>query len=302
MKEMKILAPCGILGYGFPKESFMNGMKEEPDAIVVDAGSTDAGPHKLGEGVAIVSDEASRRDLELIITAAAQAGIPAVIGSAGGAGGRVHVERTLRIVASIIKEHCLQELKTVVIWADIPKSFIKEKRKEGKIEKLGNLVKELTEERLDESSGIVAQMGHEPILRALRDGARLIICGRAYDPSPFAAVAAYYGFPLEYGYHAGKILECAALCAVPGTTKDCMLGTIREDGFIIRPLSATRRCTTLSVAAHTFYEKEHPYILHGPGVVMNLKECSFEQYDESSVMVKVWHIGPLSLREYAIRS
>lgn len=36
MKEMKILAPCGILGYGFPKESFMNGMKEEPDAIVVD--------------------------------------------------------------------------------------------------------------------------------------------------------------------------------------------------------------------------------------------------------------------------
>ena len=129
MKEMKILAPCGILGYGFPKESFMNGMKEKPDAIVVDAGSTDAGPHKLGEGVAIVSDEASRRDLELIITAAARAEIPAIIGSAGGAGGSVHVERTLRIVASIIEEHHLQALKTVVIWADIPKTVIKEKMK-----------------------------------------------------------------------------------------------------------------------------------------------------------------------------
>ena len=265
MKEMKILAPCGILGYGFPKESFMNGMKEKPDAIVVDAGSTDAGPHKLGEGVAIVSDEASRRDLELIITAAARAEIPAIIGSAGGAGGSVHVERTLRIVASIIEEHHLQALKTVVIWADIPKTVIKEKMKEGKTEKLGNLVKELTEERLDKSSGIVAQMGHEPIVKALQEGARLIICGRAYDPSPFAAVTAYYGFPLEYGYHAGKILECAALCAVPGTTKDCMLGTIREDGFVIKPLSGTRKCTTLSVAAHTFYEKEHPYILHWPG-------------------------------------
>ena len=286
MKEMKILAPCGILGYGFPKESFMNGMKEKPDAIVVDAGSTDAGPHKLGEGVAIVSDEASRRDLELIITAAARAEIPAIIGSAGGAGGSVHVERTLRIVASIIEEHHLQALKTVVIWADIPKTVIKEKMKEGKTEKLGNLVKELTEERLDKSSGIVAQMGHEPIVKALQEGARLIICGRAYDPSPFAAVTAYYGFPLEYGYHAGKILECAALCAVPGTTKDCMLGTIREDGFVIKPLSGTRKCTTLSVAAHTFCEKEHPYILHGPGVVMNLEACSFEQYDESSVMVK----------------
>lgn len=286
MKEMKILAPCGILGYGFPKESFMNGMMEKPDAIVVDAGSTDAGPHKLGEGVAIVSDEASRRDLELIITAAAQAGIPAVIGSAGGAGGKVHVERTLRIVASIIKEHHLEDLKTAVIWADIPKSVIKEKMKEGKIEKLGNLVKELTEERLEKSSGIVAQMGHEPIVKALREGARLIICGRAYDPSPFAAVAAYCGFPLEYGYHAGKILECAALCAVPGTTKDCMLGTIREDGFIIKPLSDVRKCTTLSVAAHTFYEKEHPYVLHGPGVVMNLEACSFEQHSENSVLVK----------------
>lgn len=127
MKQIKILAPCGILGYGFPKESFMNGMAEKPDAIVVDAGSTDAGPHKLGKGVAIVSDEASRRDLELIITEAAKAGIPAVIGSAGGAGGRVHVERTMRIIASIVKEHHLEDMKTVVIWADIPKAFIKEK-------------------------------------------------------------------------------------------------------------------------------------------------------------------------------
>lgn len=73
---------------------------------------------------------------------------------------------------------------------------------EGKLEKLGNLVKELTEERLDKSSGIVAQMGHEPIVKALQEGAQLIICGRAYDPSPFAAVTEYYGLPLAYGYHA----------------------------------------------------------------------------------------------------
>lgn len=261
-------------------------MAMKPDAIVVDAGSTDAGPHKLGKGVAIVSDEASRRDLELIITEAAKADIPAVIGSAGGAGARVHVERTLRIIASILEEHQLKNLKTAVVWADIPKEFIRRKIEENKVEKLGNLVKELTPERLERSGGIVAQMGHEPILKALKEGARLVICGRAYDPSPFAAVAQYYGLPLEYGYHAGKILECAALCAVPGTTKDCMMGTIREDGFVVRPLSEARKCTPLSVAAHTFYEKEHPYILRGPGIVMNLQNCSFEQYDDNSVLVK----------------
>lgn len=55
MKELKILSPCGILGYGYPESSFLAGMEHHPDAIVVDAGSTDAGPHKLGAGVAIVS-------------------------------------------------------------------------------------------------------------------------------------------------------------------------------------------------------------------------------------------------------
>ena len=130
MEKIKILSPCGILGYGFPKESFMNGISEKPDAIVVDAGSTDAGPHKLGKGVAIVSKEATKRDLELIITEASKANIPAVIGSAGGAGGRIHVEHTLEIVREIIEEYHLQDLKTAVIWADIPKEFIRKKQEE----------------------------------------------------------------------------------------------------------------------------------------------------------------------------
>lgn len=285
MREVKILAPCGILGYGFPEQSFRKGMERKPDAIVVDAGSTDAGPHKLGRGVAIVSDEACRRDLELIITQAAQADIPVVIGSAGGAGGRAHVDRTLGIIEGIVKRHHLESVKTAVIRSDIPKSFIRSKMRENKVSALGNAVRELNEDRLSLTGGIVAQMGHEPIVEALRRGARLVVCGRAYDPSPFAAVAQYYGLPLSYGYHAGKILECAALCAVPGTAKDCMLGTVREDGFLITPLSEERICTPLSVAAHTFYEKEHPYILHGPGIVMDLERCGFKEEENGSVFV-----------------
>lgn len=61
MREVKILAPCGILGYGFPERSFLKGMEKKPDAVVVDAGSTDAGPHKLGRGVSIVSDAMQKR-------------------------------------------------------------------------------------------------------------------------------------------------------------------------------------------------------------------------------------------------
>ncbi len=284
-KEIRILAPCGILGYGYPKESFLRGMEKRPDAIVVDAGSTDAGPHKLGAGVAIVSRKACKKDLEIMISEGAKAGIPVIIGSAGGSGGRVHVGWTWSIIQEILHEQGLEAMKTAIIWADIPKETVKKRMAEGKVAPLGAAVPLLTEERLEETNAIVAQMGHEPVVKALKEGYQLIICGRAYDPSPFAAVAEYFGMPLAYGYHAGKILECAALCAVPGTTKDCMLGTITQEGFLVEPLSDSRKCTALSVAAHTFYEKNHPYVLHGPGTILNLENCSFTEQGDGSVWV-----------------
>ncbi len=108
-------------------------------------------------------------------------------------------------------------------------------------------------------------MGHEPIVKALQEGARLIICGRAYDPSPFAAVTAYYGFPLEYGYHAGKILECAALCAVPGTTKDCMLGTIREDDLSLSRCPVRGNVRRYPLPPILFMKKNIPIYCMGRG-------------------------------------
>lgn len=284
-KQIKILSPCGILGYGFPKESFMRGVEQKPHAIVVDAGSTDAGPHKLGAGVAIVSDAAMKRDLTLIIKAAYELGIPAVIGSAGGSGARTHVEHTLNIIRDIVIELGMESIKTAAVWADIDKARVASDLENDALVPLNHTVKPLTKERLEQTNGVVAQMGHEPILRALQSGFQLVVCGRAYDPSPFAAAAAYYGMPLHYGYHMGKILECAALCALPGTTKDCMMGTITMDGFLIEPLSQVRVCTPLSVAAHTFYEKEHPYILRGPGIEMQLSDCTFTAMDERTVLV-----------------
>lgn len=55
----------------------------------------------------------------------------------------------------------------------------------------------------------------------------------------------------------GKILECAAIAALPGSGSDCMFGYLREDHFELK-LNPTRKCTTLSIAAHTLYEKEQP--------------------------------------------
>jgi hypothetical protein len=275
-----------MLGYGFPASSFMKGMAYEPDAIVVDAGSTDAGPHKLGAGTAIVSKQACRKDLEIIIKAGIAAKIPIIIGSAGGSGARVHVEWTRTIIEEILRDLGINGIKLAIIWADINHETVEARLDAGKCEPLGKAVKPLTKERLKATNGIVAQMGHEPIIKALEEKADIIICGRAYDPSPFAAVAIYNGFDAALAYHLGKILECAALCAEPGTTKDSMLGILKDDSFIVQPLNDIRKCTSVSVAAHTFYEKDHPYLLQGPGLLLDLENCVFTELGDGSVEVR----------------
>ena len=283
MKEIRILSPCGILGYGFPAASFLRGIEKRPHAIVVDAGSTDAGPHKLGSGVGIVSRIAAARDLGMIMEWGYRLGIPVLVGSAGGAGARPHVDWTVDIAQQIAVERGLR-LRTAVIYADVDREFVRKRLRNGQLPPLGP-APSLSEESLDETISIVGQMGHEPLVSALDAGAQLVIAGRAYDPAPFAAVALREGFDPGLAYHLGKILECGALCAEPGSAKDCILGTLREDHFVVEPLDEVRRCRTTSVAAHTLYEKDHPYTLHGPGVQLDLSACSFEQFTPFAVRV-----------------
>ena len=269
-----ILSPCGILGYGFPKASFEKALAQGPDAIIVDAGSTDAGPHKLGAGTAIVSRRAAKKDLALLMRGARDGGIPLLIGSAGGSGARKHTQWTVDIVKEIAGEMGWKP-KTCVIWADIPNEAVLQAMEEGRITKMSPNVPDLSRESLAQTSGVVAQMGVEPILKALKAGAQVIICGRAYDPAPFAAFGIFRGHGEALSFHLGKILECGALCAEPGSAKDCILGRLFDTGFEVWAADPQRACTPVSVAAHTFYEKEHPYLLRGPGLLLDLSGCAF---------------------------
>ncbi len=285
MKQyVKILSPCGILGYGFPQESFLRGIEQKPDAIVVDAGSTDAGPHKLGAGCAIVSRMAMYQDLQMFVQYGVKAGIPVVIGSAGGAGADVHVRWTLDILEEVLRDAGL-EAEVAVVHADIPHEVVWQAVEEGRILSMGANIPAIDREILDATGDIVAQMGHEPIVRALDTGADIVVAGRAYDPSSFAAVCIREGFEPGLAYHMGKVLECGALCAEPGTTKDCILGTLYRDHFVVEALNPIRRCTVTTVAAHTFYEKENPCVLHGPGFTLDLTRCDFRQESERAVAV-----------------
>ena len=50
MIPIKVLVPSGVLGLGFDLEALNNGVKNNPDIISIDGGSTDSGPYSLGSG------------------------------------------------------------------------------------------------------------------------------------------------------------------------------------------------------------------------------------------------------------
>lgn len=283
-REFRILSTTAILGYGFPLKSFEEGMKRKPHLIAVDAGSTDPGPYYLGAGVSFTDRGAVKRDLEIMLCAAMEHNVPVVIGSAGGSGGKPHLEWNKQIIEEIAKEKGLH-FKLAIINADIDKALVMSELKAGHVLPL-EPAPALTPEELEKTTCVVGQMGVEPIIKALDGGAQVVLAGRAYDPSVFAAPAVRAGFDKGLSIHLGKILECASIAATPGSGSDCMFGWVLDDCFEIEPLNPIRKCTTISVAAHTLYEKTNPYILPGPGGVLNLTNTTFEQVTDSKVRVK----------------
>ena len=156
-----------------------------------------------------------------------------------------------------------------------------EKMEQGQVRPL-HPAPELTKGELENTVRIVGQMGVEPIIKAIRGGAEIIVAGRCYDPAVFAALPIERGYDRALAVHLGKILECASIAATPGSGSDCLIGYLDSDCFRVEPLNPLRKCTTLSVAAHTLYEKTDPYILPGPGGILDLTESPLYPGDRPS--------------------
>lgn len=165
----------------------------------------------------------------------------------------------------------------------------------------GPVVPNLTDDDIEGAPTIVGQMGAEPFLDAMfaEPDYHVVVGGRAFDPAPFVAFMAYTAMganrrPLaELGesvlggfFHIGKILECGAHCAIPKTK--AARATIYVDGtFDVAPLEPGARCTAVSVAAHTMYEKPRPDLLYGPGGCLDLTSSTYaELEDKKSVRSK----------------
>jgi len=282
--EFRILSPTAILGYGFPEASFRRGIERRPHLIACDAGSTDPGPYYLGSGKSFTNRELVKRDLRYMLVEGLKIGAPVVVGSAGGAGAAPHLAWCRAIIEEIAREENLS-FPMAVIHSDIDKARVKTALRAGKIHPL-TFVPPLTEEAVDASSHIVAQIGHEPLIRALQSGCQVVLAGRCYDPANFAALPILLGYDPGLAMHLGKILECGAIAAAPGSGADSVLGTLRRDSFVLESLNPERRFTRQSAAAHTLYEKSNPYRLPGPGGLLNLEQCEFTELDDGRVEVR----------------
>ncbi|KAL2837818.1 hypothetical protein BJX68DRAFT_280130 [Aspergillus pseudodeflectus] len=285
MKPFTIFTPSPILGYGYDTDEFWTTVHESrPSAIILDGGSTDPGPYMLGTDKTICSRASYERDLQPILHACASTSCKFLLGSAGGAGTNSQVDLTISIINDLAEKNGWAFRVAVIKFKD-DRELLVRKVRTGSAYSCSSSP-DISESDVTESQTIVGQMGAEPFLEALKiPDVDIIIAGRSYDPAPFAAFSMHHGVNQSPAWHMGKIMECGGLCATPKGRS--MLATMHQDSFELTPTARGQRCTPLSVAAHTFYEKTRPDRLPGPGGVLHLDNATYtQQRDGRTTLVK----------------
>lgn len=161
VEEFTILTPNAMLGYGYDSNHFWYGItKYKPAAIIVDSGSTDGGPYKLGMGKMTCGRGSYVRDLEPILAACFHHKVKVLIGSAGGDGSNQHVAEMFDLVKEICDRNGYS-FKVVTIQAGMDREWIKSRISQNRVGPCGP-VEPLEPSVVDGAVDVVAQMGAEP--------------------------------------------------------------------------------------------------------------------------------------------
>lgn len=283
MNVCKVFVPYGALGTGISDEAFENGMALNPDIISVDGGSTDSGPYYLGNGKCKYAREALKNDTRRMIVAAHQHNIPITIGSCGTCGVDEGVDFMEEICREILEEEGFSA-KIVKIYTEQSIDVMKEKLRSGKIKPLGTRV-EVSEEILDSCSHIVAAAGTEPFIKALNDGADIVLCGRATDTAVLACMPIIKGCSEAAAWHGAKVCECGPLCSTNPQNGGIFM-TVDETGFEVEATASDSICTPYTVSAHLLYENSDPFHLVEPGVVIDTSKAVYIQLENGRVRVE----------------
>lgn len=285
-EQLRILCPNGHLGFAPTKEeSFKIGAATKPDFYCSDSGSNDIGPTPLGKDICASPYVWQKHDLELMLLASREQGVPMIIGSAGDTGSNSRVDMYVQIIKDLAKKHNLPKFKLAYFYSEVDKEYVRKKMKNGEVIEGLDGRSNLTFEELDGTDRIVAVAGVHPYIKALDMGADVIIGGRSSDIAIFAAPAIREGFPENLSYYAGKVLECASFCAEPYGAKETVIGTITHEDVKVTAMHPKQRCTVASVSAHAMYERSNPFFEYFAGGHIDMTNCVYEQFDEKTCRI-----------------
>ena len=296
MIPIKVLVPSGVLGLGFDLEALNKGVKNNPDIISIDGGSTDSGPYSLGSGTSKYSRAAIKAEWKNLMIAREKANVPLVIGSCGTCGTNGMVDWMENITIELAEE-LNQNIKIAKLYCQQEKNFIKKKFQLSKIFPL-NPAPMLNDQLIEEMTNIVALAGAEQIQECINTGAEIILAGRTTDTAIISALPLMKGANPGSSWHGAKIAECGALCTTNPTSGVVMV-EFDKTGFTVEPMSKNASCTSETVAAHMLYENADPYILHEPGGYMDVTYSNYYNIDNKKVRVEgaKWHAS----KQYSVK-
>lgn len=281
-ETIDVLVPCGALGIGVKESDVFAAIGQGIDAIACDAGSTDSGPAYLATGEAKYSRDSVRHDLDILMRAQAQAGVPLLIGSCGTSGTDRALEWTLDIALEIARQHGLSP-RIALLYSEQAPKLMATKAREGRMKPLAPMT-DCDAQRFLDCDHIVALMGPEPYIAAVEAGADIVLGGRTTDTAVLAAVPLMRGAGTGPAWHAAKVAECGSLCTTHPREGGVMM-RVGLDHFVIEPLGLSNQCTVTTVSSHMLYENSDPFLLHEPGGIVDARAARYEAIDERRVRV-----------------
>ena len=286
MQSLRIICPNGHLGFApLRVESFKLGVEARPDYIAADSGSDDVGPVPLGSDTSTSPLAWQTHDLEQMLLASRQLGVPMIIGSSGDTGSNSRVDLYVQIIKDLAAKHRLSRFNVGYFHSEVDKDDLRRRMREGTTVEGLDAHQALTESELDATDRIVAMAGVHPFIDLLQRGADVVIGGRSSDCCVFAAPAIHHGFPENQAYYLGKVLECASFCAEPYGGKETVLGEVSADDVRVTAMHPAQRCTVASVAGHAMYERSNPYFEYVAGGTLDMSECRYEQVDARTARI-----------------
>ncbi|MGF6647804.1 hypothetical protein P3T17_005967 [Paraburkholderia sp. GAS82] len=271
----RVVATCGALGAGFPRESLQKALAGgRIDAVIADAGSMDASPYYLAGGGQYFERDAVKNDFRKMVEAAERIAAPVILGSCGMAGGDRNLDWMLGVAKEVFEELDVRDAKVAVIRSELDPAIVIDEARAGALRPLG--AGPAPDEASLRESTIVGQMGIHPLLAALHGGAKYVFAGRSCGAALFAADMLRHGIAPGLAYHVGHVLQSGALACDPGSSSDCLVAEIYDDGsaVFIAP-DENRSCTPYSLAAHSLHGQAHPQLQFYPEGVLAMARTEF---------------------------